>query len=1271
MGRFAVLWLGLMVSFLGTAMTSFAIGVEVFQRSRSVSRFSLVMLSVALPVLLISPLAGAAADRFNRRLVLLVSQFGAAMPQLGLWFLVSHGRLETWHIYPLLAIGASFAAFLTPTLSAIVSQMVDSAHYARASGLVRMGTSLSRIGGPFLGALALAAFGLANVLLLNVTSYLVALGVLLAIRLPRLPSEPEAQPAEAAATPSAGQAATAAGAPSIAQPTAAPRGLTAGWHFIRQRPGLLRMLLVFASVNLFIGLVQILTTPLILAFASPTVLGLVASLASSGVLIGATLVAIAGSPKQGIRAVLMITALQGATLLIAGLRPSAPLIAVGAFLFMMAFPLSASAIQVIWLRKTPMNLQGRVFSLRRMIAGSSGPLAMAIAGPLADHVFEPMMASNGALAGTVGRLLGTGEGRGIALMIVLAGLVLITITAATAAMPVVRNLETAIPDAVDGRPQSVPQSRRADVVALALRKLSTTWGLAALLLPLAFGILSLVAERPPTARGPDTPETAFAAARAQRHVERVAQAIHPTGTAANAAVRDYLVHELETLGLETQIQHTDVALAGRAIASLVTVDNVLARLPGTDGAPAVLLVSHYDSVPTSYGAADDGAGVASMLETARALVAGARLRHDVILLFTDGEEITLHGVRAFVDRHPWAREVAVAINLDARGYRGPVYMFQIGNNNDYWTRHFLQATPAPRASSLMTGIFRLLPNLTNFNVLRRAGIAGFDLAAIGGLTHYHTELDRAEELSQATLQHFGSYALPTTRALADLDLAHATTEPNGTFFTIGSMVVTYPAWLARVLAVLVTLAALGLLVAGVRRQRLRGFGIAQGFLSLFALTVLVPVTISLLWLVIRDGIGVSVVMGGTPASERFMLGFACLAAAMIIAAYRFFRRSASVLDLMAGAILWWLLALALTTDTVLDASSNFIVIWPLTFALVAFGWLCLRPITALSRRTTALLLAGAGLAATVLVMPFTASLYVALESLMQLGGVPLIPLVFMLALLLPQLEAALPARPAWPALILALAGMAITVSAIVDRGPQLSLTSALYAADQDRGEQAWFSLDPAPSAWNQPLGLVRGQRARFRRFLPVMGRPLLSSPARSTKLPTPEVAWLPRPQGTAASARPSVRLSIAATSRSHGRLLFFEPQEAVITLSIDGTPIAMAGSGAATQVVVRLPVRPHEIVTLRLRDPRPVVMTLVEQLPGLPPVPALAARGPGVLRRPFLSLVRSDVTLIRRSFRIDPAAGTVAPQPVAPQPVAPSSSASTAARVSSSASSSI
>lgn len=437
MRTFLVVWLGQVVSLLGSGLTGFALGVRVYQETGSVTRFALIAFFTVLPGLLISPLAGALVDRWDRRLTLIFSDCLAAASTLGLLLLVwggGMGRLEMWHVYGLMAVGSVANAFQWPAFTAATTLLVPKRHLGRASGLSQMGVALAQIVAPFAGGLLVTSIGLRGVLALDLASFGFALLTLLAVRF----REPRRAPRKEGER----------------------RSLWAetgfGWHYLRQRPGLFLLLVVFAGTNFSLGLLQALLTPLLLSFASEATLGSVLSIAGLGMLAGTVVMSVWGGPRRRIRGILAGLLAQGVILLSGGLQPSVPLIASAAFGFLFVLPILLGCSQAIWQSKVPPELQGRVFAVRRMVAQSSLPVAYLVAGPLADRVFEPMLAPGGALAGTVGAVIGVGEGRGIGFLFMVQGALVIAGLAAAFANPRLRGVEDELPDVIGDEPGPEP-----------------------------------------------------------------------------------------------------------------------------------------------------------------------------------------------------------------------------------------------------------------------------------------------------------------------------------------------------------------------------------------------------------------------------------------------------------------------------------------------------------------------------------------------------------------------------------------------------------------------------------------------------------------------------------------------------------------------------------------------------------------------------------------------------------------------------------------------
>lgn len=350
-------------------------------------------------------------------------------------------------------------------------------------------------------------------------------------------------------------------------------------------------------------------------------------------------------------------------------------------------------------------------------------------------------------------------------------------------------------------------------------------------------LLAILALRPP-APVPATAEmSVFSAEGAMRHVEAIAEAPRPVGSAAHAKARHHLITELTRLGLTPEIQIAPIGPADGA--SGRRLHNVFVRLRGTRSSGAVLLLAHYDSVAFGPGAADDGAAVAALLETLRALGTGDRLRNDIIVLFTDAEEAQrseekqaiLLGAKAFAATHPWMVDVALVLNFEARGSSGPAIMFETSRASHALIAELARALPRPVASSFAPAVYEQLPNDTDFTVFKKAGKPGFNFAFIDGYGAYHTEHDTIANLDRRSLQHHGDTALALARHFGALDLRGLAEGPDAVYFDLlGRVLVHYPVAWARAFAVATLLVFVGLFAVGLRVGRLTARGVAFGML---------------------------------------------------------------------------------------------------------------------------------------------------------------------------------------------------------------------------------------------------------------------------------------------------------------------------------------------------------------------------------------------------------------------------------------------------------
>jgi hypothetical protein len=394
-------------------------------------------------------------------------------------------------------------------------------------------------------------------------------------------------------------------------------------------------------------------------------------------------------------------------------------------------------------------------------------------------------------------------------------------------------------------PLQSPASARANA-----RPITLLVALALVALTLVVVILQM---QPPPPRGLDAPTDVFSAQRAFAALKGVLAGgkPHPLGSAENTLVRERIIARMQALGYPVSVQETVSCRSGSgAYVTCAPIQNILAELPGQTDGPAVLLMAHYDSGAMSPGAADDGAGVAALLEIARIMQEHGPYRNPVLFLFPDGEERGLLGAQAFMQQHPWAKRVGVVINQEARGTAGQSLMFETSANNAWLIEAYAASVPHPLANSLSYEVYRNLPNDTDLTIFKDAGVAGMNLAFIEQSVHYHMPLDNLKNLDQGSLQHQGESVLAVARTLAMRDLANPPAGDAAYTEIMGLVMLRWPAAWTLPLAVLALVLPVAVAVALVLRRRLAPAALGWGMLAgLFALVVPVVLGVGLTWLV--------------------------------------------------------------------------------------------------------------------------------------------------------------------------------------------------------------------------------------------------------------------------------------------------------------------------------------------------------------------------------------------------------------------------------------
>lgn len=475
MRAFLIVWFGQVLSMFGTGMSRIALTLYMFQTTGEATSLALGGFFGFAPGVLLSPVAGALVDRWNRKFAMMVSDLLAGVSTIGLLLVIllaGIDQLQMWHIYLALFVASIGETFQFPAYSSAISTMLNKEQYGRASGLISIAEGTSGIFSPVLGTALYVVIGLQGLFIIDIITFLIAVGCLLLVHIPK---------------PVVSEAGT------ESRQGGFINEVLYGFRYIFKRPSLLGLQLVFFFINLvgtfaftvLPAMVLLRTANAIRPNGDEVLLGVVNAAGSVGILLGGVIVSVWGLPKRRVHGVLggmIFNSLFGVLLMGVARVPALWLLA--SFFQAGSIPVLNGSNQAIWQAKVPPDIQGRVFGVRRLIAQITSPLAMLIAGPLADkfftpgmmagslaevaspvsmlmtgpfakQAFTPAMMDGGALVPIFGGLVGVGPGAGISLMFVIAGVLGIIVGLAGYLFPAVRNAETILPDHAQATAQDV------------------------------------------------------------------------------------------------------------------------------------------------------------------------------------------------------------------------------------------------------------------------------------------------------------------------------------------------------------------------------------------------------------------------------------------------------------------------------------------------------------------------------------------------------------------------------------------------------------------------------------------------------------------------------------------------------------------------------------------------------------------------------------------------------------------------------------------------
>ena len=767
--------------------------------------------------------------------------------------------------------------------------------------------------------------------------------------------------------------------------------------------------------------------------------------------------------------------------------------------------------------------------------------------------------------------------------------------------------------------------RAAEIVAVLILVLGTWLGFA------TAGLPDLVPSTAPAGR--------FSGERAMRDLQAITIAPHPVGTTEHDRVRDYLLDRLRALGFSDV--HVQSATGFNTLDGplAATVTNVAGRKRGTAPGPALLLLAHYDAVPRSFGAGDDGAGVAAILETLSALRDAPPLDRDLIVVFSDAEEEGLLGAEAFVDLHPWAKDVGVVLNFEGRGDQGPVYMFQTSPGNTRLISALAATVAGARTNSLTGEVYRHLPSDTDLSIWLHSGFAvgALNFAHVGGYTRYHTPLDNMASLDPRVLQQMGDYALGLTLALGHTDLGQMRTT-DAVYFNAPLLgVIHYPASWALALSIDGLVIIVVLLGIGLRRRSLSVAGIGRGAVALLV-TLALPVAATLAgWRLIsalhpdyRE-----ILQRDPYNSLWYLLAFCGLTIAIAVEVQRRIAARATAPEIAAApALLWGVIGVIVAS--VLPGAS-YLFAWPLFAAAMCASW-WRRDERA--GRVPSAVLAILAVPALVLWAPLLQALEVALTA-EKLVFCSLL-LALMLSLLSMPLQLA-GRGGGWIVAAALLVSAAALVRAEATSGFNATRKrpdSLSWIANADSQRAWWVSFDRRVDSWTAS---VLGTAPVWRAFTEYRlgGEPLLAAAAMGAVVVPPSPVQVLENLPVAGGRR--VHLRIAQSGEGEFVGLYADGPTPVTQMTINGRVLvdgtddryrSQYHPGAAGTILRYFGV-PEEGVDLRftIQSNAPIAVHVVTGVPGLPGAPAgpLPPRPVEMMSKPF---VPTDMSLTGWTIRL-------------------------------------